>query len=139
MNDLENAQRILTQEGCTCVLCRADRVHISRLRGVAPLLQLLDSGQDLSGFCAADKVVGKATAMLYRLLGIRAVWGAVMSQSAIQSLKSGGIEAQWSQQVDHIINRDRTGLCPMEAATACIDDPQSALEAIRQTLKRLQS
>lgn len=139
MKDLENAQRILTREGCTCVLCLGDRVYTSHLRGVAPLLQLLDSGQDLSGFCAADKVVGKATAMLYRLLGIRAVWGAVMSRSAMQALKDGGIEAHWSQQVDHIINRTGTGPCPMEAATASTDEPDAALAAIRQTLKTLQS
>ncbi len=138
MNDLENAHRILTQEGCTCVLCLGDRVYTSHLRGIAPLLKLLDSDRDLSGFCAADKVVGKATAMLYRLLGVRAVWGAVMSRGAIQALKDGGIEAHWAQQVDHIINRACTGPCPMEAATATIDDPQAALTAIRQTLKRLQ-
>lgn len=139
MNDLKKAKEHLAQQGCTCVLCLGDHIIESHLRGVTPLLRLLDSGRDLTGYCAADKVVGKATAMLYRLLGVRSVWGAVMSKGAIEALQAGGIEAHWEQQVDHIVNRTGTGPCPMEAATAQIDDPSAALTAIRHTLKKLRS
>lgn len=139
MNDLEQARLVLEREGCTCVLCLDGRAVTSTRRGVAPLLQLLDSGEDYTGFYAADKVVGKATAMLYRLLGVKAVWGAVMSESAIRTLWEGGIEAHWERSVPHIINRAGTGPCPMEAATGGIDDPREALAAIRTTLKNLQS
>lgn len=139
MNDLERAKQVLITESCTCVLCLGDRLYQSQLRGVQPLLQLLDSGENFSGFSAADKVVGKATAMLYRLLGVRAVWGAVMSRGAIEVLKDAGIKVSWDRQVAHIINRAGTGPCPMEAATAQIRDPQAALTVIRHTLQKLQS
>lgn len=139
MNDLDRAKDYLIRQGCTCVLCLDDRIIDSHLRGVAPLLALLDSHRDLTGYSAADKVVGKATAMLYRLLGVKAVWGAVMSKGAIQALRSGGIDTHWEQQVDHIVNRAGNGPCPMEAATAQIDDPPEALTAIRETLKKLRS
>lgn len=138
MTDLEKARNYLKTEGCTCVLCLGDRVTASHRRGIAPLLALLDSGEDFAGFSAADKVVGKATAMLYRLLGVKAVWAAVISESAITALRVGGMELRYDQRVDHIVNRDGTGSCPMEAATAHTDDPQTALTAIRQTLKALQ-
>ncbi len=138
MTDLEKAKKYLQSEGCTCVLCRDDRLVTSHRRGVAPLLALLDSGEDFSGYCAADKVVGKATAMLYRLLGVKALWAGVISESAIAALRESQIEAHWDQRVDHIINRDGTGPCPMEAATAHTDDPQTALAAVRETLKVLQ-
>lgn len=138
MTDLETARRLLQAEGHTCVLCLRGHTATSHRRGVAPLLELLESGKDYSGYCAADKVVGKATAMLYRLLGIKAVWGAVMSESAIRTLQEAGIEAQGERIVPHIINRSGTGPCPMEAATAAIDDPSAALAAIRATLKKLQ-
>lgn len=139
MTDLEKARLVLEQEGCTCVLCLNGQTATSKRRGVAPLLELLDSGESCIGFSAADKVVGKATAMLYRLLGVKAVWGAVMSESALQVLRDGGIEASFQQQVHHIINRTGDGPCPMEAATRDIDDPHRALEAIRAKLKSLQS
>ena len=127
------------REGCTCVLCRDDRLVSSYRRGVAPLLELLDSGEDFSGFSAADKVVGKATALLYRLLGVKALYAGVISQAALDVLEGSGIALQWQEKVPYIINRAGDGQCPMEAATAQIDDPRAALEAIRQTLKALQS
>lgn len=138
MNDLQKAQEYLMAQGCTCVLCKGDRLVTSHRRGVAPLLELLESGEDFTGFSAADKVVGKATAMLYRLLGVKAVWARVISESAIAALREGGVEAHWERCVACIINRTGDGPCPMEAATSHLDDPRAALAAIRQTLKKLQ-
>ena len=138
MNDLQKAQEYLTDQGCTCVLCKGDRLVTSHRRGVAPLLELLESGEDFTGFSAADKVVGKATAMLYRLLGVKALWAAVISESALQALAHSGIEVHWEQKVPHIVNRAGDGPCPMEAATAHTDEPSAALEAIRATLEKLQ-
>ena len=138
MSDLTTARDLLLAEGCTCVLCLKGRTVTSHRRGVAPLLELLDSGESYIGFSAADKVVGKATAMLYRLLGVKALWAAVISESALQALAHSGIEVHWEQKVPHIVNRAGDGPCPMEAATAHTDEPSAALEAIRATLKKLQ-
>lgn len=136
MNDLEKAKSILQGSDYTCVLCRGDQIHTSRHRGVRPLLELLET--DVSGFCAADKVVGKATALLYRLLKVRAIHATVISQAALQALQNSDIAVSWDSQVDYIKNRAGDGRCPMEQATEGIDDPQVALIAIRQKLKELQ-
>ena len=85
MNDLEHAKSILQEGGYTCVLCKGEAIHTSYHRGVRPLLELLET--DVSGFCAADKVVGKATALLYRLLNVKAVHAQVISQAALQVLQ----------------------------------------------------
>ena len=71
--DLNRARALLTEGGYTCVLCRGEVFHTATHRGVKPLVDWLDSGLDLRGFSAADKVVGRATAFLYVLLGVRAV------------------------------------------------------------------
>ena len=63
-NDLNKVRTILRQGTFTCVLCCGDIIHTSSARGMAPLLNFLSKGQ-WSGFSAADKVVGKATAFLY--------------------------------------------------------------------------
>ena len=34
--DLVNAKQLLEQENCTCVLCKAESVYRSQLRGVRP-------------------------------------------------------------------------------------------------------
>ena len=138
MQDLTNALDILSREDCTCVLCRGDTVYTSNRRGVAPLLQLLDAGTDVRGFCAADRVVGKATAFLYCLLGVVRVHARVMSTAAYAVLQSHGIAASYDSLVDGILNRQQTGPCPMEAATREIAEPAAALQAVRETLQRLQ-
>ena len=134
---LEAAKEILQQQGYTCVLCRDGELVTSDRRGVAPLLDFLDSGRDFSGFYAADKVVGKATGFLYCLLGVRGVYAPVMSKAAAKVLADRGIICRYDQLVEGIRNRTDTGFCPMETATADITDPETALKAIRKTLAQL--
>ncbi len=121
----------------TCVLCKADEIHTSTERGVKPLLDWLDSGIDLKGFSVADKVVGKAAAFLYVLLGVREVYAPVMSESAIYTLSRNGIFPQCDVSVKSIINRAGTGNCPMEEAVMDIIDPKEAINNIKIKLLQL--
>ena len=132
MSDLTNAKRLLTEGAHTCVLCRGDAVYTADARGVKPLVDWLDSGLDLRGFSAADKVVGRATAFLYVLLGVRAVHALVMSTPAKEALTAGGIAATCDREVSGIINRRGDGPCPFEEAVLGITDPTEALTAIRK-------
>lgn len=133
--DLERAKKELENGGYTCVLCKGAQLHTSILRGVAPLMELLS--ENMAGFSAADKVVGKATALLYCLLGVRAVYAAVISEPALAVLESHSIHVSYKKLVPYIVNRQRNGSCPMELATANIYDPKAAPAAIRAALKRL--
>lgn len=137
MTDLEQAKQIL-QTGCTCAACGDGRVYTSTVRGVKPLLDWLDEGTDLMGFSAADKAVGAGAAMLYCLLGVRCVYGRVMSVSAVKILRAQGVEASWGVLAENILNRAKTGLCPMETALQGIEDPEEGLPVIRATLRKLE-
>lgn len=135
--DLRKALEKLKEEDCTCVLCKGDVYRTSTERGVKPLLQWLDDGVDVMGFSAADKVVGRGAAFLYRLLGVRRVHGGVMSVAAVKVLRAGGIEASWDALAEGIRNRKGDGPCPMEAATEDCTEPEKALLAIRAKLEQL--
>ena len=132
MSDLNKAKALLAAGGYTCVLCRGDEIHTATARGVKPLVDWLDSGLDLRGFSAADKVVGRATAFLYVLLGVREVHALVMSAPAKEALEAGGIAASCAAEVAGIINRRGDGPCPFEEAVLGITDPEEALTAIRK-------
>ena len=132
MRDLEQAREILNAGGYTCVLCRGDAVHTATARGVRPLVDWLNSGLDLAGFSAADKVVGRATAFLYVLLKVRKVHALVMSTPAKNALEENGITALCDREVPGIINRRGDGPCPFEEAVLGIMDPEEALTAIRK-------
>lgn len=130
--DLQKAREMLQSGDYTCVVCCNDTAYTATDRGVAPLLNWLDSGTDLRGFSAADRVVGRATAFLYVLLGVRAVHARVMSHPAADVLSAHGIFSQADTIVDGIINRRGDGPCPFEAAVLDLTDAQQALHAIRQ-------
>lgn len=133
---LEKARRLLDEGEYTCVACRDGQVYTATERGVKPLLNWLDQGVRLEGFSAADRVVGRATAFLYCLLGVTEVYARVMSRPAAQVLKAHGIGAKAEKEVDGIINRKGTGPCPFEAAVMDIEDAAQALAAIREKMAR---
>lgn len=137
--DLEKARNHLDSGDYTCVLCHGDTIHTATERGVKPLLSWLDSGVDALGFSAADRVVGRATAYLYVLLGVKAVYARVMSYPAREVLEKAGITTQAEKLVEGIINRKGTGPCPFEAAVLTIDTPEEALEAIRWKMAQMHS
>jgi len=135
--NLQKARNLLESGDYTCVVCRDPLVYTTNQRGVAPLLHWLESGLDLTGFSAADRVVGRGAAFLYCLLGVREVSARVMSHPAAEVLQEHGIEAQADESVDGIINRAGTGPCPFEAAVMNLQDPREALAAIRNKRKQL--
>ena len=132
--DLIRAKEELSAGGYTCVICAQSGIFTSTERGVKPLLRWLEQGMDFAGATAADKVVGKATAFLYRLLGVKAVYAAVISRAALQTLTDGGIAVEYDTLAEHIVNRQGDGICPFEQATLSLTDPQTAYAAIRRRM-----
>ncbi len=136
---LIKAKELLIKEGYTCVIIKSDRQYVSKDRGVKPLLDFYDSKIDLEGGAAADKVIGKAAAYLYVLLKVKEVYVGVISRPAYEVFLKYNIEVSYDLLVDAIFNRTKTGFCPMETAVKNIDNPMSALAAIKEARSKLQN
>lgn len=139
MNDLEKAKEIFKTGELNCVLCKDDVTYTSTKNGVAPLIEWLTSGVNVTGFSAADKIVGKAAALLFVLGGVKEVYSPVMSKTAVDVFVRYGVTAEYETLVPIIINRTGTGPCPMEQAVTNVENPSEALKAIQNTLADLQS
>lgn len=137
MTDLQRAKTALTEGGYTVVLCRDGVTYTDTRRGVAPLLALLDRGENVTGFAAADKVVGKAAAFLYLRLGVTQVYAPIISAPACDLLTSHGVAVTYDAIVSAIRNRAGDGFCPLEQAVWEIPDPIAAEKAIRKRLAEL--
>ena len=134
----EQAKALLeNNEEYTCAACRAGESFASEEHGVRPLMRWLNEGTDLSGASAADRIVGKAAAFLYVLLGVRTVYAPLMSVPARETLCAHGIEAIADAVVPAIRNRTDTGFCPMESAVWDISDPHEAKAALERKISEM--
>lgn len=137
MSDLQKAKTLLESGGYTCVILRESTAYYGVKRGIAPLLEFIESGIDFTGFSAADKIVGKAAAFLYVKMNLTAVYGEVLSVSAAEILKKNGVEYGYGTLTEKIINRAGDGICPMEKAVANADDPGQAVDILKRALQSI--
>lgn len=138
MTDIERANELLTGKA-NCVLVKDDITYISEKKGIAPMLDFLGAGVPLEGFSAADRIVGKAAAMLFVRAGVKSVYGEVMSRSGAEYLENHGVACSWGEPAEVIINREGSGMCPMEQTVLEMNDYHGAfcaLSAKRALLRR---
>lgn len=136
---LEEAVRILKDEKYTCVILESTgKRTVSYERGIKPLMQeLRKDRQAFINSVVADKVIGKAAAMMCVLGKAKAVYGDVMSEEAKEVLERYQVVCEYETLVPFIENRTKTGRCPMEMAVLGIEDLEEAYNAVEATIVKL--
>ena len=112
-------------------------VYESTDRGIKPLVAAVDSGIDYSGCDAADRIVGKAAALLLVKGAVARVCAEVMSVPAKDVLSRYGIPFEYGSLVDNIVNRAGTDMCPMEQAVLDVDNPDDAPAALVRQIEKM--
>lgn len=130
---------MLARGGYSCVIADRDRVMTSRARGIAPLLERAERSERLEGAFVADRIIGKAAAMLLVVMRVASVYGQIMSGEAEALLSANGIEVEYGALTDHIINRSGDGLCPMEQAVRDLTDCAAAPAVLRRRIEELRA
>ncbi len=127
--------------GCSCVLIRGGEIVFrGEGRGVAPIRRLYESEDGkalLKGALLADKILGKAAAMLLVLGGVQAAHGETVSEAALGYLSRRGIPCSYTRRVEAIKSRDGQGLCPIEQSVLGIESPEEGYRAITKTIAKL--
>ncbi len=123
--------------GHTLCLSKDGILILDDKRGITPLLELIASGKDVSGYSAADKVVGKAAAALFIKCGVKRLYAAVLSKGGAKLLESHGVEYVYDTLTDAIINRAGTDACPMEKAVRDIEEIEDMYVAILREHARI--
>jgi hypothetical protein len=91
-------------------------------------------GGELAGSSVADKVVGKAAALIYAYHRVRAVFGATMSEGALAVLRDRGIGLKFDRLVPVIKGKDGIRMCPFERAVMDARDPEEAVRVVSRML-----
>ncbi|MDE6598266.1 MAG: DUF1893 domain-containing protein [Clostridia bacterium] len=135
MSDLQTAKNNLV--GHTLCLCKDGNCILSDKRGIAPMMDLIAEGVDLSGYSVADTVVGKAAAMLFVKCGIKNVFAKTLSENGKRILDKFNLAYEYEMLTEKIINRAGTDMCPMEKAVLDTDDIDEAYEILKTKLQNI--
>lgn len=136
--DLDLARALLiANKDATLVAVRGDEIITCTEHGIKPLLAWVREGRDLTGFSVADKVVGKAPALLYAVLGPAAVFSPVMSWTGRAVLLASGVATSYDSLVPHIRNHTGTDQCPMDASVTDVFDPYEAVCVLGEKARTL--
>lgn len=137
MTDIETAKENL--DGHSICLCRGGEIITDDGRGISPMMRFLAERRDLTGYDAADVIVGKAAALLFVKAGIVCVHGKTMSVSARDLLEQHSIPCSYDTLTEKIINRQGTDICPMEKTVEAISDADEAYEALGRKLAEMRA
>lgn len=115
-----------------------EEVRTFTQRGVADLYDLYQADSAfMKGAAIADKVIGKGAAALMVLGGFKTVYADIISTPALALLCEAGIETTFAQEVPHIINRDKTGWCPLETACMELNTVEEMYPVIQNFISRI--
>ena len=119
------------------VICDENEIlYSSDSRGIKPIVEAYDSKLPL-GLYAGDKVVGKAAAQIFHLIGIKYLYAGVISKPAYEYIKTTDIEVEYAELTDRILNRDKDGMCPMEEIALHSNDDKETLIKVKEKLQEL--
>ncbi len=127
MKDIELAKNLLDNDDKAIVIVKDGKViFTSEGRGIKPIYTALNEfKEELEGSSVADKVIGKAAAMICKHAGIKELSTKLISKEAVNVLKNTSIVYEYDKLVPYIKNRDQSGMCPVETLsieTNNIDD-----------------
>lgn len=130
----------LKEGGYSFVLYKDGEWSTSEKRGIAPIMEILSENKELlSGAYVADKVIGKAAAMLLIEGGISYLHAEVISEHATECLQKYNIEFEYQNLVPYIVNRTGDGMCPMEETVLNVTDTKIAYNLLQEKIKKMQA
>jgi pullulanase/glycogen debranching enzyme len=136
VNPLRDDSKIKLLEKDTLVLVNKDGIFESQDKGVSYLLSLAKQHKTLADTISYDKIVGKAAALLYLYLGVKAVYAKVISSEAERLFQTHHLPYAYETKVPAILNPSKTQRGPFEKALVGIDDPKEALPILSAVDRR---
>jgi len=140
MHDLEIAKRQLLEKGFSLVIEKSGLVIFgTKLQGIAGFLEAIEKfGRGgLDGAFVADKVVGRAAALLCVFCGVKAVYAVVLSKGGREVLEENGVALEFESLVPSVLNKRKTDVCPFEKAVANVSRPEEAYEKLKSCMKEM--
>lgn len=139
MSNLEIAKQTLKKKNLTLAIAKNGKIIFqSNSHGVVSLFEAIEQlGSNLEGAAVADKIVGKAVALLCVYSRVNAVFASTLSLEGKNTLKRNGIKYQYEALVPKILDRTRKDICPFERLSLNLENPTEAYFKLKEFAEKL--
>lgn len=143
MRDLELAKEILKRKDLSLVIVKqGEPLYESTSSGIEGLLRAIERLRDsLCDSSVADKVVGRAAALLLIYSHVKEVYAATLSNEGLKVLSECNVPVEHEGLVPKILDREGKSICPFEQFSLTInsiDEAYEQLKAFTENLRRKQ-
>jgi len=131
--DLNLAKQRLSQKNLSLVVTKRGRVLFeTEAHGISGLLDAIKKlGNDMKDSSVADRIVGRAAALLFAYSGVVAVFAVTASEGGIEVLKTSNIFYEFENQVSRILDSKKMDICPFEKLVTGLSDPKKAYRELK--------
>ena len=140
MQDLEIAKKRLNEKRLTLSIVKNGEIIFETVsNGISGFLEAIEKfGDGLEGTSVADRVTGKAIALLCVYAKVKAVYAIILSKGAKSVFEKHAVYHEWEELVENILDINKAGICPFEKMATEISNPKDAyrkLKALQNSLK----
>lgn len=131
--DLKLAKLTLRESDLSLVIVKKEKVVFDTgAHGISGFLLAIEKlGKELVGSSVADRIVGRAAALLCVYGEVASVFAVMVSEEGVQILRKNNIPYEYENLVPNILNYDRTDLCPFEKLTAGLVNAKEAYKKLK--------
>jgi hypothetical protein len=137
MDDLEAAKQRLKMKNLNLVFFKNSKAIFETDRGgLFGFLEAIEEREaDLAEASVADRVIGKAAALLCAYSQVKAAYAVTLSEGGLRVLEKQHILCEYENLVPLILNAKQTDQCPFERLVENVDNPREAYRNIRQACR----
>jgi len=123
----------LKKRELTLVIVNSEKIIFeTKAQGIMGLLNAIeDLDTEMRNSSIADKIVGRAAALLCVYSKVSAVYAVTMDENGLQILRDNDIVCQFEKIVPYILNLKQDSICPFEKLLINISDPKEAFKKLR--------
>ena len=134
MSDLEIAKQTLKKRKLTLAIAKNGKIIFqSDSHGITSFLEAIEQlGKEIEGAAVADKIVGKAAALLCAYSHVNAVFASTLSLKGKDTLERNSIKYEYELLVPKILNQTGRDMCPFEKFSLSLENPEEAYFKLKE-------
>ena len=141
MKDLDVAKKRLYTENLTLVIVKDSKILFeTNSPNISGFLTAIDElNMSLGNASVADRVVGKAVALLFVYSKISHAYAEFLSQKAKIVLQRNGIFFEYKTIIKNVLDSTQKDICPFEKVALGITQPEEAYKTFKAMQERFEA